>query len=114
MAYSAGPNQADLGSNHTANEIAVLLGGTAAGYERAFQAVREVRHLLPADGVAIVNAVWIAQRELRDVWNRDVPVMHNERKVDKNTSAMRQIAPPKAPSSLRTNWPSNEPRISAR
>lgn len=49
-------NQADSDNNDSANQIAVLLGGMTA-YERALQALRDVRHLLPSDGVAIVDAV---------------------------------------------------------
>jgi hypothetical protein len=45
---------ADLG-NDAAKEIAVLLG-MAEAYERAVQALRDVRHLLPPEGVAIVDA----------------------------------------------------------
>jgi hypothetical protein len=51
------PDKADLGSNDTANEFAVLLGGVADACERAVQALRDVRHLLPPEGVAIVDAV---------------------------------------------------------
>ncbi len=50
----------DLDGNDTAREIAVLvggLGGAADAYERAVQALRDVRHLLPPEGVAIVDAV---------------------------------------------------------
>lgn len=46
--------------NDTAREIAVLvggLGGVADAYQRAIQALRDVRHLLPSEGVAIVDAV---------------------------------------------------------
>jgi hypothetical protein len=46
---------ADLGSNDAAKEIAILTG-LADAYERAVQALRDVRHLLPPDGVAIVDA----------------------------------------------------------
>jgi hypothetical protein len=46
---------ADWAGNYVAKEIAVLLG-LADAYERAAQALRDVRHLLPPDGVAIVDA----------------------------------------------------------
>ena len=55
-------NEAEFDNNDTANESAVLLTAVAAAYERAVaaravQALRDVRHLLPADGVGIVDAV---------------------------------------------------------
>jgi hypothetical protein len=50
-------DNADLGNNDTANEFGVLLGRTADACERAVQALRDVRHLLPPEGVAIVDAV---------------------------------------------------------
>ncbi len=50
-------NKAGLGSGDAAKESAVLSGALAAAYERVVQALRDVRHLLPADGVAIVDAV---------------------------------------------------------
>jgi hypothetical protein len=43
--------------NNTKDEIAALLGGMLGACERAVQALRDVRHLLPPDGVAIVDAV---------------------------------------------------------
>ena len=50
-------DQADTGSKDAVNEIAVLLVGLADAYERAVQALRDVRHLLPSEGIAIVDAV---------------------------------------------------------
>jgi hypothetical protein len=48
-------NEVDFDSKDTVTESAIPLGtGTAA---RAVQALRDVRHLLPADGVSIVDAV---------------------------------------------------------
>jgi hypothetical protein len=44
------------GSKEAVREIAVLLG-VADAYERAVQALRDVRHLLPPEGVAVVDAV---------------------------------------------------------
>ncbi len=49
-------DEADLDSNDTANESTVLLVAAAEAYEHAVQALRDVRHLLPANGVAIVDA----------------------------------------------------------
>jgi hypothetical protein len=43
-------------SSDPANELAILLGGVADPYERVVQALRDVRHLLPPEGVAIVDA----------------------------------------------------------
>ena len=37
--------------------IALLSKGVFDAYERALQCLRDVRHLLPSDGVAIVDAV---------------------------------------------------------
>jgi hypothetical protein len=37
-------------------ELAILMGTTAGPYERAIQALRDVRHLLPPEGVAIIDA----------------------------------------------------------
>ena len=45
----------DLG-REPENELAILLGGMADPYQRALQALRDVRHLLPPEGVAIVDA----------------------------------------------------------
>ncbi|MGC1386734.1 MAG: hypothetical protein WA807_01865 [Steroidobacteraceae bacterium] len=44
-------------SNDPAGEQAYSLRGTACPDERAIQALRDVRHLLPPEGVAIVDAV---------------------------------------------------------
>ncbi len=49
-------DKANLDSNDTANESTVLLVAAAEAYEHAVQALRDVRHLLPANGVAIVDA----------------------------------------------------------
>ncbi len=49
-----------LHSSDTAKEIALMLGGlggAAEAYARALQALRDVRHLLPPESVAIVDAV---------------------------------------------------------
>jgi hypothetical protein len=51
-------DRADLHSSDPANERAILLVGMAKPDERAVQALRDVRHLLPPEGVAIVDAVW--------------------------------------------------------
>ncbi len=37
--------------------LAILAGGIADPYRRALQALRDVRHLLPPEGVAIVDSV---------------------------------------------------------
>jgi hypothetical protein len=50
-------DKVDFDIHDTANESAVLVGAPAAAYERAVQALRDVRHLLPAEDVAIVDAV---------------------------------------------------------
>ena len=50
-------DKADLDSNDTSNETTALLAAVAEAYEHAVQALRDVRHLLPANGVAIVDAV---------------------------------------------------------
>lgn len=50
-------DRADVHSSGPANELAILLGGMAEPHERALQALRDVRHLLPPEGVAIVDAV---------------------------------------------------------
>jgi hypothetical protein len=50
-------DKADLLSGDPANELAILLGEVTDPYERAVQALRDVRHLLPSEGVAIVDAV---------------------------------------------------------
>ncbi len=50
----------DLDGSDTAREIAVLVGGLgrpADAFERAVQALRDVRHLLSPEGVAIVDAI---------------------------------------------------------
>lgn len=46
-------------SNETAKESAVSLSAVATAYDRTLQALplRDVRHLLPADGVPTVDAV---------------------------------------------------------
>lgn len=49
-------DDAELGASDPAHELAILLGGAAHPYERAIQALRDVRHLLPPEGVAIVDA----------------------------------------------------------
>ncbi len=49
-------DKADSGSNDTANESTVVLVAAAEAYECAVQALRDVRHLLPANGVTIVDA----------------------------------------------------------
>ena len=49
-------DDADLVASDPAHELAILLGGAAHPYERAIQALRDVRHLLPPEGVAIVDA----------------------------------------------------------
>jgi hypothetical protein len=46
----------ELSASDPAHELAILLGGAADPYERAIQALRDVRHLLPPEGVAIVDA----------------------------------------------------------
>jgi len=53
-------DNADLGSSDPANELAILLGGVVDPYGRAVQALRDVRHLLPPEGVAIVDAALTA------------------------------------------------------
>jgi hypothetical protein len=50
-------NKADFDSEDTVTESAIPLGSVTAACERAVQALRDVRHLLPADGAAIVDAV---------------------------------------------------------
>ncbi|MGO9038830.1 MAG: hypothetical protein ACLPX1_14125 [Steroidobacteraceae bacterium] len=47
----------ELRSNDPAGEQAFSLRGIAYPHERAIQALRDVRHLLPPEGVAIVDAV---------------------------------------------------------
>ena len=49
-------DDAELGAGNPAQELAILLGGAAHPFERAIQALRDVRHLLPPEGVAIVDA----------------------------------------------------------
>ena len=45
-----------LCASDAAHELAILSGGPAHRYERVIQALRDVRHLLPPEGVAIVDA----------------------------------------------------------
>ncbi len=47
----------ELRGNDPASELAILLGGAADPYARAIQALRDVRHLLPPEGVVIIDAV---------------------------------------------------------
>jgi hypothetical protein len=48
-------DDADTGGDPE-KELAILMGTTAGPYERAIQALRDVRHLLPPEGVAIIDA----------------------------------------------------------
>jgi hypothetical protein len=57
LQYKFGAVKVDFDTNDAANESAVSLGAVSAAYERAPQALRDVRHLLPADGVATIDAV---------------------------------------------------------
>jgi len=50
-------NETDLESKDTLSESAIPAGSVTIVCERAVQALRDIRHLLPADGVAIVDAV---------------------------------------------------------
>lgn len=50
-------NETDFDIKDTATESAIPLGSLTVACERAVQALRDVRHLLPADGVAVVDAV---------------------------------------------------------
>jgi len=50
-------DKADLGSNDKANETTALLVAVAEAYEHAVQALRDMRNLLPANAVVIVDAV---------------------------------------------------------
>ena len=50
-------SEIDFASKDAVSESAVQLGTATVDRERALQALRDVRHLLPADGVAIVDAV---------------------------------------------------------
>ena len=50
-------NETDFDSKHTVTESAIPLGSLTAARERVVQALRDIRHLLPPDGVAIVDAV---------------------------------------------------------
>jgi hypothetical protein len=50
-------NEIDLDRKNAAPESAIRLESVAAACDRAVQALRDVRHLLPADGVAIVDSV---------------------------------------------------------
>lgn len=47
----------DLGDYTVVQEIPVFRNPRPTGYDRALQALRDVRHMLPAKGVAIVDAV---------------------------------------------------------
>ncbi len=46
----------ELRSDDPESELAILSGGVAGPHRRAIQALRDVRHLLPPEGVAIVDA----------------------------------------------------------
>jgi hypothetical protein len=50
-------DKADSADNETTNELATLFDEVTDAYERAVQALRDLRHLLPPEGVAIVDAV---------------------------------------------------------
>ena len=50
-------SNAELDSTDAPKENPILLGSVTVAYEGAIQALRDVRHLLPPDGVAIVDAV---------------------------------------------------------
>lgn len=50
-------NENGFESKDTVSESAIPLGSVTVAYGRAVQVLRDVRHLLPADGVAMVDAV---------------------------------------------------------
>jgi hypothetical protein len=50
-------NAAGMDGTGASGGIALLSKGVFDAYERALQCLRDVRHLLPSDGVAIVDAV---------------------------------------------------------
>lgn len=52
-------DDAGPGAGDPAHELAILLDVAADPYRRAIQALRDVRHLLPPEGVAIVDAALI-------------------------------------------------------
>lgn len=57
-------SNAELRCPDAAKESQILLGAVTEAYERAIQALRDVRHLLPPDGVAVVDKV--VNCEMRD------------------------------------------------